>query len=120
MGISLKSVLELSGAILKLTPAAPIGAAVDLGADLFPDDKPDERAWKVKMIPEWKKLAVGLMEIPMQDEVRGRVLKDKMKADFFTKYGEFPKDRFIDRLSSDVVIAVKAEMAATMAATIPK
>lgn len=114
MKFPLKKVVELSAAILKLTPAAPIGVAVGLGAELFPDDDPTERAWKVKHIPEWKKLARGLMDIPMTDERRGLTLKGKMSADFFNFYGEIPKEKDIDTWHREIVMVMKAEIAATL------
>lgn len=114
MGFPLKKVVELSAAILKLTPLAPVGVAVDLGADLFPDDSPDDRAWKIKKIPEWKKLCAGLMNIPMSDEIRGATLKGRMAADFYAQFGELPRDQDLETWHREIVLVVKAELAATI------
>jgi hypothetical protein len=97
-----KKVIEFSGAILKLTPLAPVGVAVGLGAGLFPDDKDDVYVWKVRMITEWKKLCRALMEIPMASERKGIVLRGKMWADWFSAFGEAPKQSWIEKLSAEV------------------
>lgn len=117
MEIPWKNVLKLSQMILNLTPLAPIGAAVGAGAELIPDDDddgPSERAWKVKKIAEWKTLARELMPIPMADERRGEVLRGKMWADWHGHYGEPPKQSWLEKMSAEVVMAVKAEIAATI------
>lgn len=114
MDVPWKRVLEFSGAILSLTPLAPVGVALDKGSKLFPDDKPDVRAWKVKMIAEWKKLCRDLMPIPMAHDRKGIVLRGKIWADWFSRFGEAPKQSWVEKLSAEIVMAVKAEMAATI------
>lgn len=114
MDIPWKKVIEFSGAILKLTPLAPVGVAVGMGAELFPEDKPNEKLWKVKMIADWKRLCRDLMDIPMADDRKGVVLRGKMWADWFSAFGEAPKQSWIEKLSAEVVMAVHAEMAATI------
>lgn len=112
--ISAKGILELSEAILHLTPFAPAAAVVGAAADLFPDDKPDDRAWKVKKIPEWKKLCRDLMDLPMSDISRRRTLSNRIDHDFFVQYGERAKGRYVEKLHADIVFAVKAELASTI------
>jgi len=116
MDVPWKKVLKLSQMILGLTALAPVGAAVGAAGDLIPDDDDDddEQAWIVKTIPSWKLLCRGLMDIPMEDSRRGLVLQGRLWSDWFSHYGKPPKHSWIEKLSAEVVMAVKAEMASTI------
>lgn len=119
MGVSVKDVLKLAGIItatgLTGGTAAALAPGFGLVAGLLGDDDDDEseRTWRVKHIGEWMGVAKRLMDVPMQNEIRARTLKDKIRADFFRHYGEMPKDRWVDKLHSDIVVAVKGEMASS-------
>lgn len=75
------------------------------------DDEDKERSWKVKKIPEWKDLAKKLMDIPMNPEVKANTHKNKIRSDWYGHYGEMPKDRWVDRLHADVMMALKGDLA---------
>jgi len=91
-------ILKISGMILGLVSQSR-------------DEDDKEQEWKVFMIQEWMLLVKKLMDIPMHNEVRASTLKNKLRSDFFQHYGEMPKDRWIDKLHSDLVIAVKGDLA---------
>ncbi len=118
MGISVTDILKMSGMIMMAVPPAaafaPIAggiAAVLEGAG--DDDGPDEVEWKQSRVHSWMELAKDLMGIPMSNEIRSRTLEGKLRSDFFKHFAEMPKDRWVEKLHADIVMAVKGDMAAS-------
>lgn len=119
MGISVKDILKISGMVMAtgLTGGAAAGIApiVRAAAGVLPggddEDDDEERKWKVGRIQEWMAITRRLMDQPMRNEVRANTLKNKLRSDFFQHYGDAPKDRWVDKLHSDIVMAVKGDMA---------
>ena len=116
--IDLQSILKISGMIMATgwvgraaSGLAPIIGAV---ADVMPeadDAGNDDDAWRIRRIGEWMALTRRLMEIPMHNDVRANTLKGKIRSDFFQTFGEMPRDRYVDKLHSDLVVVVKSDMA---------
>lgn len=112
----IKDILKLSGMVMALIPPLiPFSAVVTGAAAVIPegddDDDDEERAWKVSRIEGWTRLVRELMAQPMANEIRARTLKDRVRADYFAHYAEMPKDRYVDKLHSDLVFVVKARAA---------
>lgn len=116
MGISIKDIVQLGIEIGKFTPLAGFMPAASKFADLLPGASKGEREmneieWKVKHILRWKLMVRQLMEIPMKKERKGKLLRGRMAAEFFDKFGVDPKDEWIEELHKSVVRSVKAFMA---------
>ena len=117
----IKDILKLSSMVMALVPpAAPFAAIVAGAAAVIPegddDDDEEEREWKVSRIAGWTRMVRELMAQPMNNEVRARTLKDRIRADYYARYAEMPKDRYVDKLHSDLVFVVKARAATELSA----
>lgn len=116
MGIDVKSIIQLGIEIGKFTPLSPFMPAASKFADMLPGSSKGEREmneieWKVINILRWKAMVRQLMDIPMEKERKGKLLRGRIAAEFFDKFGEDPKDEWIEDLHTSVVRSVKAFMA---------
>jgi len=114
----LKDVLTLSSMIaatgLTGGTALALAPVIGFGAKFLPDNKDSdaEKIWKLSHIDAWMELSRRLMDRWMPNALKARTLKNKIRADYFRRYAEMPKTRWVDRLHSDIVLAVKGDMAA--------
>ncbi len=116
MGISAKDIAQLGAEILKFTPLAPFSPVASGLAKLLPGKSNGEKQlreidWKIKHIPRWKLMARQLMDIPMEQERKGKLLRGRMAGEWFDAFGAEPKDEWIEELHKSVVKSVKAFMA---------
>lgn len=122
MGVSKKdvaNVAKLSGLILGSIFTGGTGAAVaavagGVGTLLGGGDDQKEHEWKVKQIPAWMTLCRELMDIPMANERKRETLINRIDADWFKHYGRRAKRRDLEKLHSDILFAVTAEIASTI------
>jgi len=111
-----RDILELSAAILGITPLAPFAPIASGVASLLPDDddetrKQKERNWKIEHIPRWKSMCQKLMVIPMKPERKALALKGAIWSEWFEFYGEPPKEHWVEELHGNIYRAVVADAA---------